>query len=212
MKDITKNNLDEFINYYHSLHDSYVTNINYDVNNSKIELLIDVCWSGDPILKEDDTYETNKTKIKMILYNINKFSIKEMFSWDYIDEVFSSAHNDRKSTLTSKIQGLMQEFDKDAKDKCSDAIMKCAMRSCVVVLVLHAIPRCSAVLAKTQSMAMRHMTKLPQVAVQLQIQIQTVCMHMNLLKMQITVTAMLQKMRFQHYSQRKHLHHLTQLV
>ena len=88
MKDITKNNLDEFINYYHSLHDSYITNINYDINNSKIELLIDVCWSGDPILKDDDTYETNKTKIKMILYNINKFSVKEMASWDYIDEVF----------------------------------------------------------------------------------------------------------------------------
>lgn len=57
-------------------------------------------------------------------------SKKDLADPDYIDEVFSSAHNDRKSTLTSKIQGLMQEFDKDAKDKCSDAIMKCAMRSC----------------------------------------------------------------------------------
>ncbi len=49
---------------------------------------------------------------------------------DYIDEVFSSAHNDRKSIIASKIQGLMQDFDKEAKGKCSDAIMQCAMRTC----------------------------------------------------------------------------------
>ena len=57
-------------------------------------------------------------------------SKKDLADPDYIDEVFSSAHNDRKSTLTSKIQGLMQEFDKTAKQKCSDAIMNCAMRTC----------------------------------------------------------------------------------
>ena len=57
-------------------------------------------------------------------------SKKDLADPDYIDEVFSSAHNDRKSTLISKIQGLMQEFDKEAKDKCSDALMKCAMRTC----------------------------------------------------------------------------------
>ena len=81
-----------------------------------------------------------------------------------------------------------------------------------VVLVLHAIPRYSAVLAKTQSMAMRHMTKLPQVAARLQIQIQIVCTHLSLSEMMITATIMLQKMRFQHYSQRKHHLRLIQLV
>ena len=57
-------------------------------------------------------------------------SKKDLSDPDYIDEVFSSAHNDRKSTLTSKIQGLMQEFDKEAKDKCVQAITQCAMRTC----------------------------------------------------------------------------------
>ena len=55
---------------------------------------------------------------------------KDLADPDYIDDVFASAHNDRKSTLTSKIQGFMQDFDKEAKGKCSDAIMKCAMRTC----------------------------------------------------------------------------------
>ena len=44
MDKITKNNLDEFIEYYHGFHDSYITNINYDISKSKIELLINVCW------------------------------------------------------------------------------------------------------------------------------------------------------------------------
>lgn len=55
---------------------------------------------------------------------------KDLADPDYIDEVFSSAHNDRKSTLTSKIQGFMQEFDKEAKDKCIAAIDQCVKRTC----------------------------------------------------------------------------------
>lgn len=88
MKKINKSNLDEFINYYHSFHDSYITNINYDISKSKIELLIDVCWSGQPILKSDNTYQTNKTKMKMILHDVEQCNNKEMFLWDYINEAF----------------------------------------------------------------------------------------------------------------------------
>lgn len=86
MKKITKDNLDEFIKYYHGFHDSYITNINYDISKSKIELLIDVCWSGQPILKEDNTYQTNKIKMRMILDKVKQYNNKEMFSWDYINE------------------------------------------------------------------------------------------------------------------------------
>ena len=57
-------------------------------------------------------------------------SKKDLADPDYIDEVFSAAHNDRKSILESKIQGLMQEFDKEAKDKCNEVIASCAMRTC----------------------------------------------------------------------------------
>ncbi len=57
-------------------------------------------------------------------------SKKDLADPDYIDEIFSSAHNDRKTILTSKIQGLMQDFDKTSKSKCTDAIMQCAMRTC----------------------------------------------------------------------------------
>lgn len=86
---ITKNNLQSFIEYYHGLHDSYITNINYDINNSQIELFIDVCWSGTPTLKENGkTYETNPTKMKIIFHGVKQYNNKEIFSWDYIDNIF----------------------------------------------------------------------------------------------------------------------------
>lgn len=86
MEKITKENLTEFMDYYHQLHDSYIEEIHYNVYKSRIELLIDVCWSGVPKLKEDKTYETNKTKLKLILNNIKKYSFKDLFSYDYINE------------------------------------------------------------------------------------------------------------------------------
>ena len=88
MNKITKENLPRFLDYYHHLHDSYITNINYDIKASKIELLIDVVWSGDPVLKKDETYETNPTKMRIELKNIETYNIKEIFSWDYIHNVF----------------------------------------------------------------------------------------------------------------------------
>lgn len=88
MKKITQDNLNEFVKYYHEFHDSYIININYDIFKSKIELLIDVCWSGNPILRENNTYQTNKIKMRMILNNVEKCNNKEMFSWDYINKAF----------------------------------------------------------------------------------------------------------------------------
>lgn len=85
---ITKDNLSSFIEYYHGFHDSYITNINYDIRHSQIELFIDVYWSGEPILKEDRTYETNKTKMKIVFNGVEQCNNKEIFSWDYISEAF----------------------------------------------------------------------------------------------------------------------------
>lgn len=88
MNKINKDNLNEFIKYYHSFHDSYIANINYNISESKIELLIDVCWSGEPILKDDGTYQTNKTKIRLILNDVKQYNNKEIFSWDFINKAF----------------------------------------------------------------------------------------------------------------------------
>ena len=84
MKKITKDNLNEFIDYYHEFHDSRITNVNYDISKSEIELLIDVFWSGEPTLKEDNSYQTNKIKMRMVLHNVERCNNKEMFMWDEI--------------------------------------------------------------------------------------------------------------------------------
>lgn len=88
MNKITKDNLSSFIEYYHGLHDSYITNINYNILKSQIEILVDVCWSGNPTLKEDGIYNTNKTKIKMVFNGVEECNNKEIFSWDYINDAY----------------------------------------------------------------------------------------------------------------------------
>lgn len=85
---ITKENLESFLEHYHGFHDSYITDIHYDIKCSKIEIFIDVYWSGVPIQKTDGTYETGRTKIKMIFNGVEQCNNKEIFSWDYISEVF----------------------------------------------------------------------------------------------------------------------------
>lgn len=81
---ITKENINVFIDYYHNLHDSYITDVNYSISQSKIELLINVYWCGESTKKSD----TNKTKMKMILNGVEQCNIKEMFSWDYIYDAY----------------------------------------------------------------------------------------------------------------------------
>lgn len=45
---LTQENLSSFIEYYNGLHDSHITKIIYDIQNSKIKLFLDVYWSGTP--------------------------------------------------------------------------------------------------------------------------------------------------------------------
>lgn len=87
MEKITKDNLESFIAYYHDFHDSNITNINYDLKKSQITILIDVFWSGKPLLKGNGYYESNKTKLKMILDEIKDFHLEEQ-ERSYISESY----------------------------------------------------------------------------------------------------------------------------
>ncbi len=88
MNKIDKNNLLDFINYYHAFHDSWITNINYDIVNSKIEMSVCVDWSGKSIVKEDGKLDTNKVKMKVIFNDVEKCEIREYFSWDFIKNIY----------------------------------------------------------------------------------------------------------------------------
>lgn len=88
MKDISKDNLDSFMSYYQNFHDSVITSIEYDIINSKINLYINVFWSGKPSLKEDGSLETNKLNMKVVFDDIYQCNNKELYSWDSIYDAY----------------------------------------------------------------------------------------------------------------------------
>ncbi len=42
MNKIIKENLNGFIEYYHEFHDSFITDVSYDIAKAKIELLYEI--------------------------------------------------------------------------------------------------------------------------------------------------------------------------
>ncbi len=85
MNKITKNNLNEFMESYYYFHDSYIKDIKFELEKDKIDILIDVFWSFEPILNEDNSIETNRTKMKITFNGIKEYRDDDRFS-DYIDE------------------------------------------------------------------------------------------------------------------------------
>lgn len=77
MKKITKENIYEFIDYYHFLHDSCIKKLNYNPTESKIDAIFNVYWNGKSTIKKDGNYDTYITKIRMIFTNIENFSYNE---------------------------------------------------------------------------------------------------------------------------------------
>ena len=88
MKSINKKNIINFMNYYHNFHDSNILNINYIIKESKIEIILNVCWSGIPVLNEDKTYQTNGVVLRMIFYDILQYNKREMVIDNKINKAF----------------------------------------------------------------------------------------------------------------------------
>lgn len=88
MKGISRKNITNFMNYYHNFHDSNIININYFVKDTRIEIVLDVCWSGIPVLNEDKTYQTNRVMLKMIFYDVVQYNNREMNFNKMINKVF----------------------------------------------------------------------------------------------------------------------------
>ena len=88
MKSKNKKNIINFMNYYHNFHDSNILNINYIIKESKIEIILNVCWSGIPVLNEDKTYQTNGVVLKMIFYDILQYNNREMVIDNKINKAF----------------------------------------------------------------------------------------------------------------------------
>lgn len=57
-------------------------------------------------------------------------SKSELKDKDVFGDVFDAILDLRKERFESKVAGLLQDFDTDAKNKCSETIKSCAMRTC----------------------------------------------------------------------------------
>ena len=87
MKELTENNLDEFKEYYHFLHDSFIIDIHYNIIKDQIELLIDVYWAGNNLKKDATSYVLNKQQLKMYFNQIKEYRCKDLTLSDYIDKI-----------------------------------------------------------------------------------------------------------------------------
>lgn len=88
MEQINKENIEKFMEYYHALHDSLVTEVNYSITKSQIEVLIDVFEAGEAEKKVDGESVAKKTKLRMIFDGVERCNNKEMFTWDYVDNAY----------------------------------------------------------------------------------------------------------------------------
>ena len=88
MKSLTKDNLEEFMNTYHNLHDRFITSVNYNTEASEIELLINAFQSknNDQEFSEQNNIstETQNIKLRMMFSDIVSCSIQVSFPWELI--------------------------------------------------------------------------------------------------------------------------------
>ena len=100
MKNINKDNLENFMVYYQNFHDSTITSIDYDILNSKMTLYINVFWSGDTTTNKDGSLNTHKSRIKILFEDVYKCNNKELFLWDSIyDAYLKYIHLDNQEYL-----------------------------------------------------------------------------------------------------------------
>ena len=103
MKKLTKENIYEFMDYYHFLHDSSIKKLNYNPTESKIDAIFDIYWSGEPTITKDGTYDTHKAKIRMVFTGIDNFSDNEQHN--YIDNSFVECYQkDGKDLICISLQ------------------------------------------------------------------------------------------------------------
>ena len=85
MIEINKKNLNKVLDDFYNLHDANITNINYNINKTNIEIFIDLYWTKD--IKIGDGKRSNQI-MKIIFEGIELINIKELFNWDYIYNIY----------------------------------------------------------------------------------------------------------------------------
>lgn len=88
IKKITKNNLNNFLEYYHHFHDGSLLSIDYNVEKERIEIVLNTMWAGEIKLLDDGSFQKNVQKLKLCFNGVSRCNIQEIFSWDFIDDLY----------------------------------------------------------------------------------------------------------------------------
>lgn len=83
---ITKENLEQFKDYYHWFHDSTISKVVFDKTKNELSLFVDVYWSREPYVKPDGFYETHPVKMKMLFSDVKEYK-DNLDSEDYMGYV-----------------------------------------------------------------------------------------------------------------------------
>lgn len=88
MNEVTKENIKEFLTFYHAFHDAIIKNVNFNIIGDSVEIILHIIWAGDTELDEDNKFKTVDKNIKLIFSDINDLSIKHFDQFNYISEVY----------------------------------------------------------------------------------------------------------------------------
>lgn len=87
MKLIDRNNIEEFLEYYHNFHDATIESAIYDCSKATAKVIIKTFWVGENEIHYGKVVPKNKL-IKIVFNDVEKINIREMFSYDYIMEIY----------------------------------------------------------------------------------------------------------------------------
>lgn len=87
---ITKENLEQFKDYYHWFHDSTLSKVVFDKIKKELTLFVNAYWSGKTYVKPDGFYETHPVKMRMFFSEVKEYkdSLDSEDYMGYIDEAY----------------------------------------------------------------------------------------------------------------------------
>lgn len=90
MIELTSAKLEEFVDYYHCLHDAAIKRVEYNVAQAAVSLKLEVFWAGESVLSDDGKHFIGpKDKNMTLLFEgVLRFNFTEIDRADFIIDVF----------------------------------------------------------------------------------------------------------------------------
>jgi len=90
MIELTSAKLEEFVDYYHGLHDTAIKRVEYNVADATVSLKLEIFWAGESVLSDDGIHYvgTKSKNVTLLFEGVVRFNFTEIDSADFIYDVF----------------------------------------------------------------------------------------------------------------------------